>query len=254
MSAVRPFGADRSHRLFRPGRHRSAVRSDPARTHSLLTLSDQSDRIWPDCSLEFAASAGIWFRSEMSSDNPYGGGPYPGQPGQGPNPGQGATPSGQPSAGGPSGYPQQPPAGGPPQGSGYTFGPFAPGSQPGGPQGGPPPGSYGAPPPPGYPPQPHGSQPPGEPPKRSKARIAIIAAATAVVTALGTIAIVLVNRDDPGATPQPSTSQTQATDPSQTAGAPPSEPPTSAPPPTTAPAGAKASDAVAGYLEGARVR
>ena len=184
----------------------------------------------------------------MSSDNPYGG-PYPGQPGQGPVPGQGGTPSGQPSAGGPYGYPQQPPAGGPPPGSGYTFGPFAPGSQPGGPQGAPPPGSYGAPPPPGYPPQPRRSQPPGGPPNRSKTRIIIIAAAAVVVLALGTTGIVLANRDDPGATRQPSAPQSQVADPSQTAAAPPSEPPTSAPPPTTAPAAAKASDAVAGYLK-----
>jgi hypothetical protein len=68
------------------------------------------------------------------------------------------------------------------------------------------------------------------------------------VLALGTTAIVLVNRADPGATAQPSAPQTQAADPSQTVGAPPSDPPTSAPPPTTAPAVAKASDAVTGYL------
>ena len=185
----------------------------------------------------------------MSSDNPYGG-PYPGQPGQGPVPGQGGTPSGQPSAGGPYGYPQQPPAGGPPPGSGYTFGPFAPGSQPGGPQGATTtrlirsaatariPTSAAAQPTAQWPSEPvedqnHHHRRRGR--RRSGPRN---------------------HRHRPGQprrsrrhAPTVRAPQSQVADPTQTAAAPPSEPPTSAPPPTTAPAAAKASDAVAGYLK-----
>ncbi len=178
----------------------------------------------------------------MSSNNPYGG-PYPPQPGQGPNPGPGGPPSGPPTGpyGPPYGYPQQPPPSG-----GYGFGPFA--GQPGVPQQGGPQGPYGGPqgpyggPPPGYPQGP--GQPGGPPPKKSKAKVGIIAGAAALVLAVGTTGIVLANRDDtPAVASRPSATQSQA----QPSSGPTNDPPTE--PTNPPPSGGTASDAVKGYLQ-----
>jgi hypothetical protein len=119
----------------------------------------------------------------MSSNNPYGGPPPP-MPGQGPGSGPGQPLS-------PYGYPEQPSPGGPPTGSGYSFGPFAPdeqttewqdGAQPD-PYGSPLPGSYG----PG----------PGQPTRQRKGRgkiLIIIGVATLAVILMAVSAVVVATR------------------------------------------------------------
>jgi hypothetical protein len=158
----------------------------------------------------------------MSSNNPYGGPQQP-MPGQGP----GSGPE-QPLS--PYGYPQQPPSGGPPTGSGYSFGPFAPDEQNTEWQGSTQPGPYGSPPS-SYDAGP--VQPEPQPKGIGKILIIIGAAALAVIL-MAVLAVIVATRSGPAANPGGTTSTQGQTDPSQ----------------STAPQQAsRPSDAVAGYLQ-----
>ena len=161
----------------------------------------------------------------MSSNNPYGG-PQPPMSGQDPGSGPGQPLS-------PYGYPQQPSPSGPPAGSGYSFGPFAPEEQTAewrdvpapGPYGSSP-GSYGAGP----------IQPTPQPRGKGKGKILIIVAAAALaVILMAVVAVVVATRAGSAANPGGNTgTQGQQTNPSQ----------------GNAPQGAaRPSDAVAGYLQ-----
>ncbi len=156
----------------------------------------------------------------MSSHNPYGGPQRP-MPSQGP----GSGPA-QPLS--PYGYPEQPPVG-PPNGSGYSFGPFTPDEQtaqwPGSTQPGPyesPPSSWDAGP----------VQPAPQPEGKGKILIIIGAAALAVIL-MAVVAVVVATRLGPAANPGGTTSTQGQTNPSQNA----------------APQASRPSDAVAGYLQ-----
>jgi hypothetical protein len=159
----------------------------------------------------------------MSSNSPYGGlqSSMPGQ-GAGPGPGQPLSPYG---------YPQQQAPGGPPAGSGYSFGPFAPDEQTAEWQGEPAPGPYGSPP------GPYGTGPaqPGPPPKGKGKILIIVGAASLAVILMAVVAVVVATRAGPAANLGGNTStQGQQTNPSQGSG----------------PQGAvRPSDAVAGYLQ-----
>jgi hypothetical protein len=159
----------------------------------------------------------------MSSNNPYGG-PQPPMSGQDPGSGPGQPLS-------PYGYPQQPSPSGPPAGSGYSFGPFAPEEQTAEWRGVPAPGPYGSSP---------GSYGAGPiqpaPPPRGKGKILIIVGAAALaVILMAVVAVVVATRAGSAANPGGNTgTQGQQTNPSQ----------------GNAPQGAgRPSDAVAGYLQ-----
>src|SRR5215216_979612 len=120
----------------------------------------------------------------MSSNNPYGGSqrPMPSQ-GLGSGPGQPLSPYG---------YPQQPPPGGPPTSSGYSFGPLSPDEQTTEWWSGAEPDPYGSPPPGSYVPG------PGEPtpPRRGRAKILIIIGAAALaVILMAVLAVVVATRN-----------------------------------------------------------
>ncbi len=107
------------------------------------------------------------------------------------------------------------------------------------------PGGPGGPggPPPGYPPQ----YPGGLPPKKSRAKLAVIAGAAAIVLITGTTGIILANRNDTDVVgqqpPTTATSQPASTEPTPVGG------PSSTVPSSDPPTGATASDAVNGYLQ-----
>jgi len=132
----------------------------------------------------------------MSSNNPYGGPPWPGQGSTGPAPEQSPAPYG---------YPQQPGPGGPPSDSGYSFGPFTP--EPRGPQ----PGPYGSPP--GW----DGAGPaqPGPQPKGKGKILIIVGAAALAIILMAVLAVVVATQGRPAANPGGNTgTQGQQTDPS----------------------------------------
>src|SRR5215203_752679 len=159
----------------------------------------------------------------MSSNSPYGG-LQSSMPGQGPGPGPGQPLS-------PYGYPQQQTPGGPPAGSGYSFGPFAPDEQTAEWQGDPAPGPYGSPP------GPYGTGPvqPGPPPKGKGKILIIVGAASLAVILMAVVAVVVATRAGPAANLGDNTStQGQQTNPSQGSG------------PQNA---ARPSDAVTAYLQ-----
>jgi hypothetical protein len=157
----------------------------------------------------------------MSSNNPYGGSqrPMPGQ-GLGSGPGQPLSPYG---------YPQQPPPGGPPTSSGYSFGPFAPDEQTTEWDGGADPDPYGSPPPGSYVPGP-GQQP--TPPRRGRGKILIIIAAALAVILMAALAVVVATRSGLAGNTGSSTQRPQ----NQSQGAAPQNAP-------------RPSDAVMGYLQ-----
>jgi hypothetical protein len=158
----------------------------------------------------------------MSSNNPYGGPQQP-MPGQGPGSGPGQPLS-------PYGYPQQPPSGGPPTGSGYSFGPFAPDEPDTEWQGSTQPGPYGSPP------SSYDAGPvqPAPQPKGIGKILIIIGAAALAVTLMAVLAVIVATRGGPAANPGGTTSTQGQTNPSQ----------------STAPQQAsRPSDVVAGYLQ-----